>query len=295
MTETILVTIAIILRVISNPLANVYQKQITSNGINPLIVNFVTYFLLSFFCGIFLGFIKFPNIDSDFWLYSILGGVVGAIGNGFLVRALYMGDLSVLGPINSYKSVVGIVVGIFVLSEIPNIWGISGIILIIYGSYFVLDTTAEKFSWKLLKKRVIQFRIWALILTAIEAIFVKKVILASSTVLAFMSWCVFGAFFSFILLLFNNINIKVEFSKSLKFETLKKFIFLISCVGIMQLTTNYVFDHMPVGYALSLFQLSIIVSIFFGYKFFKEQNIRMKIIGSIIMIVGSFLIILLKA
>lgn len=295
MTETILVTIAIILRVISNPLANVYQKQLTSNGINPLIVNFVTYFLLSFFCGIFLGFIKIPIIDTDFWLYSIYGGVVGAIGNGFLVRALYMGDLSVLGPINSYKSVVGIVVGIFVLSEIPNIWGISGIILIIYGSYFVLDTTAEKFSWKLLKKRVIQFRIWALILTAIEAIFVKKVILASSTVLAFMSWCVFGAFFSFILLLFNNINIKVEFSKSLKFETLKKFIFLISCVGIMQLTTNYVFDHMPVGYALSLFQLSIIVSIFFGYKFFREQNIRMKIIGSIIMIVGSFLIILLKA
>lgn len=295
MTETILVTIAIILRVISNPLANVYQKQITSNGINPLIVNFVTYFLLSFFCGIFLGFIKFPNIDSDFWLYSILGGVVGAIGNGFLVRALYMGDLSVLGPINSYKSVVGIVVGIFVLSEIPNIWGISGIILIIYGSYFVLDTTAEKFSWKLLKKRVIQFRIWALILTAIEAIFVKKVILASSSVLAFMSWCVFGAFFSFVLLGFYKINFKTEFCKSLKFETLKKFIFLISCVGIMQLTTNYVFDHMPVGYALSLFQLSIIVSIFFGYKFFKEQNIRMKIIGSIIMIVGSFLIILQKA
>jgi drug/metabolite transporter (DMT)-like permease len=62
----------------------------------------------------------------------------------------------------------------------------------------------------------------------------------------------------------------------------------------MQLTTNYTFDHMPVGYALSLFQLSVIISILFGYKFFREKEIGKKIAGSIIMIMGSTLIILLK-
>ena len=62
----------------------------------------------------------------------------------------------------------------------------------------------------------------------------------------------------------------------------------------MQFMTNYVFDNMSVGYALSLFQLSIIVSIIFGYKFFQEKEIRKKIMGSIIMIVGSVLIILMK-
>ncbi len=51
---------------------------------------------------------------------------------------------------------------------------------------------------------------------------------------------------------------------------------------------------MPVGYALSLFQLSIIISVIFGYQFFKEKDIGKKIIGSLIMIVGSVLIILLK-
>lgn len=84
------------------------------------------------------------------------------------------GDLSILGPINSYKSVVGILIGIIFLHEVPNNQGIIGIILIIYGSYFVLDTMKEHFSCDLLKNKEMQYRIWAIILTTIEAIFTKR-------------------------------------------------------------------------------------------------------------------------
>ena len=62
----------------------------------------------------------------------------------------------------------------------------------------------------------------------------------------------------------------------------------------MQLTTNYVLENMEVGYALSLFQLSTIISVLLGYRFFKEKDIRKKLIGSAIMITGSIVIILLK-
>jgi len=225
MTGTVLVAIAVILRVISNPLANVYQKQLTSKGNNPLIVNFLTYFLLSLFCGILLFFIQIPDLGKDFWLYSILGGIAGAMGNGFLVKALQTGDLSILGPINSYKSVVGIIAGLFLLSEIPDIWGIMGISLIIYGSYYVLDTTDERFSWKLLKNPAIQFRIWAMVLTAIEAVFIKRVILAS---------------FSFIVLFFYKTRLNTEFRRTVKLKNMNKFLLLIACIGTMQYTTNYV-------------------------------------------------------
>lgn len=51
---------------------------------------------------------------------------------------------------------------------------------------------------------------------------------------------------------------------------------------------------MEVGYALALFQLSTIVSIFLGYRIFKEENIMKKLIGSVIMVAGSVMIILLK-
>jgi drug/metabolite transporter (DMT)-like permease len=289
----IVTSIAVLLRIISNPLGNVYQKHLTANGLHPLIVNFITYGLLSLSC-IFIGFmIEWPVLTFQFWLFSLLGGMAGALGNGFLVKALQKGDLSILGPINSYKAVVGIIFGIFLLGEIPNIWGILGIVLIIYGSYFVLDTMEEGFSWILLKRREIQYRIWAMILTAVEAVFIKKVILASSATISFISWCAFGALFSFIFLLIYGLNVKRELVK-METSIFKQFLLLVLAIGIMQYTTNYTFDHMPVGYALSLFQLSIIVSVFLGHKIFKEKDLRKKLIGSMIMIIGSVLVILLK-
>jgi drug/metabolite transporter (DMT)-like permease len=289
---TLLTSLAVLLRIISNPVGNVFQKQLTSKGNHPLLVNFLTYFLLSFICIAIAINVPWKELPRQFWLYSILGGIVGAAGNGFLVKALQKGDLSVLGPINAYKSIVGIIVGIFLLGEIPSMWGVLGIALIIYGSYFVLDTTEERFSWALLKKKEIQFRLWAMVLTAIEAVFVKKVILASSTTIAFMSWCWFGAFFSFILLLMYGLDVKEEIQK-INYPELSKYALLVLCIGTMQFTTNYAFDHMSVGYALALFQLSIIVSVLLGHRIFKEADIRKKLIGSAIMIAGSVVIILM--
>lgn len=293
MLEAVFVSIAVLLRIFSNPLGNVFQKQVTAKGIHPLFVNFLTYFLLSVFCLLLVVFINLPLFPRDFWIYSILGGIVGALGNGFIIKALQYGELSVLGPVNSYKSVVGIIGGIILLGEIPNLWGLAGVALIIYGSYYVLDTTKERFSFALLKRSDIQFRLMAMVLTAIEAVFVKKVILATNTTVAFISWCCFGALFSLVLLFIYRIDI-IKNTKEISSKETGKFALLILCAGTMQFSTNYTFEHISVGYSLSLFQLSTIVSVLFGYRFFREQDISKKLIGSAIMIIGSVVIILLK-
>ena len=211
----ILTSVAIILRVLSNPLGNVFQKQLTNRYNYPLLINFLTFLLLSVFCIIPAIQVRGLELPFECWKYCILAGIVGATGNGFLVKALQCGDLSVLGPINSYKSVVGIIVGIFLLGEIPNLWGIA------------------------------------------------------------------------------EVHLVKEF-KRIKIRDLFSYFYLVLCIGTMQYTTNYVFDHMEVGYALALFQLSTIVSIFLGYRIFKEENITKKLIGSVIMVAGSVMIILLK-
>ena len=284
---------SLILRILSNPIGNVFQKKLTEQQNHPLLVNFLTFFILSILCIVPAWRQDWGQVSELSWYYGIIAGVFGAIGNGFLVKALQGGDLSILGPINSYKSVVGILVGIVFLHEIPNIWGIAGIILIIYGSYFVLDTMQERFSWRLLKNKDIQYRIAAMVLTAIEAIFIKKVILYSSTMVSFFFWCWFGAFFSFILLFFLKVRFLKEL-KQIKYHHLPAYACLVLCIGTMQYTTNYVFSHMNVGYALALFQLSTLVSIILGYRIFKEQNIKKKLLGAIIMVIGSGVIILLN-
>lgn len=287
------VIIAVVLRVLSNPLGNVFQKQLTAKGFNSLFVNFLTYSLLGIGCLVYLPTIIGMQLSAEFWMFAFLGGIFGAFGNALLIKAFEKGDLSVLGPINSYKSIVSMIVGVFLLGEIPGIWGLLGVALIIGGSYFVLDSTEESFSWELLKRKDIQYRIGAMVLGATEAIFIKKTILLSSVEASFVTWCWIGALFSFLILLIFKVDLKQEF-KRIDVSLFKKIILLVLCIGVMQFSTNYVFEHMVVGYALSLFQLSVIVSVLFGYKIFNESGIRRKLIGSVIMILGSVVIILLK-
>jgi drug/metabolite transporter (DMT)-like permease len=71
--------------------------------------------------------------------------------------------------------------------------------------------------------------------------------------------------------------------------------YLALCItaGISQLVSNVALANMPVGYALALFQISALISVFFGYRFFNEQGILRKLIGAAIMVVGAVLITLL--
>ena len=277
---------ALFLRVVSNPLANVYQKKICENN-SSLLCNFYTYFILGILCIPFAVNINWEILPKEFWIFALMAGFLCSVGNACLVKALQLGELSVLGPINSYKCVVGMIVAIFVIHEIPTILGIFGVILIIWGSWFVFDTQKEGFSLALFKRKDIILRFTALILMGIEAVFLKKVILLSSPVISFMLWCWAGAFFGFLLI--------IIFKKPIKFiqkPDIQKYLIVCSMLATMQLTTNFVFKHMEVGYALALFQLSMLVNLWFGYKFFHETDIKKKLIGTLIMLVGSITVIL---
>ena len=123
-------------------------------------------------------------------------------------------------------------------------------------------------------------------LTAIEAVLLKKIILISSVEICFIFWCFMGLFWSLILMFISD---KKFIIPNIKDMTLMFITGLL--LGLMQYSTNFVFERMNVGYALALFQLSAIVTVLLGAKFFMEKNIMYKLSGSIIMIVGSYLIL----
>lgn len=88
----ILTYLAITLRVLSNPFSNVFQKKLTGEGHNPLVVNFISY-LLSVACLAVVWRVDWMSFPWQFWAYATVGGLFGAVGNGFLVMALRRGDL----------------------------------------------------------------------------------------------------------------------------------------------------------------------------------------------------------
>ena len=195
----ILTAAAVISRITSNSFLNVKQKELSAHT-SSLCVNFNTYFILSLGALPLLFIMYFKTLNFEIVSWALAGGIFGALGNACLIGALKQGELSVLGPVNSYKAVVGLVFGAFIIKEMPDFAAISGILLIIFGSYFVFDTTDEGFSLSLFKRRDIQFRLLALLFTGIEAVFIKKVILLSDALCSFFLWVIFGCVFSYVIL-----------------------------------------------------------------------------------------------
>lgn len=265
----------VITRIVSNSYLNVFQKTLTQEGNRPSVVNFYTYLGLTILSLFFVFSINIQNTNT-LLVNFILMGILGALGNYYIIKALSMGELSSLVPINSYKPLVAILVSFLYLKEIPSLSAIFGIVLIILGTY-ILYNKGEYNS------KAVFYRVLALIFSGTEAVFIKKIILLTDIPTSFVLWALSGLIFS----VFFTLGDKNCF----KLPQIKPLIMLILSVGIMQYSTNFVFSKINVSYALALFQLSTLLSVILGAKIFHETGLKRKVIASLIMIFGAIVII----
>lgn len=278
--------IALFFRIISNPVANAIQKKL-SETYSATLINLYSFGFLSLAC-IYPAIINnWSSYNYSYWGFVILAGLLCTLGSICLIKALQCGEMSVLGPINSYKCIVGLIFGYILLGEIPSLQGLLGTLLIIVGSWFIFDTVKEGVSLKLFLRKDIILRFCALFFTGCEAAVLKKIILISSPKESFILWCFSGFLFSILLAFLFKTKIK-----RLNLKNSLGTLGISICLGIMQYSTNLVFQKLNVGLSLALFQLSSLISVFFGYVMFKEQDIIKKILGTLIMIFGSCLILL---
>lgn len=284
--------LAIVARIVANPLSNVFQKLLARDGASPLWIIGVTHGLLSLVCGPVLWFFPPPE-TSEFWINILVCAVLAITGNVLIVQAVKLSDLSVLGPLNAYKSVVSLVPGLILLHEVPGLWGLAGIGLIIAGSYFLMDKDArepgENIFVRFFRERGVQYRLAALVLSATEAVFLKRALLASSPLVAFACWAVlgFGVAVVAVGVTWRERIAITQFS----FYSAANFLALAATTGIMQFCTLVALEGIQVGYALALFQTSALLSVLLGYKLFQEQHVVERVFGSLVMIAGAVLII----
>jgi len=221
----------------------------------------------------------------------MLLGVFDIVGNMFLVKSLKTIDLSIFGPLNSFKPVIALILSVFLLNEVPTWLGGAGVLVIIAGSYFLrYQPGGSGRSRHLTIDRGIAYRFLAILFTAVAAVFSKKTILLSSPLTTLTYWSYIGLPISIVVYIMTNKRSPNEF-KSLKDHSLQ-FVGLFCSFLFLQVFTLMTFEKVFVGYSLALFQLSGLVSVFFGYHFFKEKNIGFRLIGALIMCAGAVLIAL---
>lgn len=224
------------------------------------------------------------HVSREFWVNITICATLAVASNVLLVYALQAADLSLLGPINAYKSVISLVLGAFLIGEVPSPMGVAGVALIIAGSYAIVDRA------KFLGGRGVQLRVAALVLSATEAVFDKKALLLASPLTAFVWWSILGlpiAAAVTAVVLRGRVRQEVALLR----RNWSTYVWLALATGTMQITTFFAFGRLQVGYTLALFQLSALVSVFLGYRYFQEGQIRRRLIGSSIMVAGAALIV----
>ena len=138
--------------------------------------------------------IRVAALGLDFWGNILTAVVLAVAGYVFLWYALKSTDLSVLGPINAYKAVVGLLLAVVLIGEVPNLFGLIGVALIVAGSYLVIDRVPgqgrRSAFHQFTRKPGVQLRFAALICSATESIFLKRALLLSSPITTFLVWTV---------------------------------------------------------------------------------------------------------
>ena len=133
-----ILTIALVSRILANPVANVCQKKLVEST-SSLVVNFYTSLILSIGCIVPALGINWTSYSVEFWLYVFCAGLFCSMGTICLIKALNYGELSILGPLNSYKSVVGLISAFLLLGEFPSRLAMVGVGLIIVGSFYLIS------------------------------------------------------------------------------------------------------------------------------------------------------------
>jgi drug/metabolite transporter (DMT)-like permease len=291
------------LRVLVNPFSNVFQKVLAAGGMSALAVVTITHGLLSLACLPWMHFGSWPRAD-EFWTSIVLAAALALVGNALLVIALRMSDLSVLGPVNSYKAVVSLLPGMLLLGEVPSAGALAGMALVVFGSVFLADPSPRSVRLDpagdiapacrasafvcFFTDRGVQYRLAALVLAAIEAAYLKRAVLVSSAQAAFFAWCVLGFFIGLALLAFRGGLVRTATSLA---ERPGACLALAASVGLMQLSTLIVFRALPVAAALALFQLSTLVSVVLGWRAFGEPHFGRRLGASAVMVAGAVLIV----
>jgi drug/metabolite transporter (DMT)-like permease len=288
----------VLVRIVANPLSNVYQKQLTQTAANPVFIIGVVHAGLTLACvPVWLA----PGAmvlrrGPELWATMAACAVLAVAGNALLVAAVRSTDLSILGPINAYKSVLGLILGIVLIGELPTMPGVAGVLMILAGSALVVDRAG---GWprgnafvQFFRERGIQLRFAALGLSATEAIFLKKAIVLSSPLTTFVLWSTLGAAVAGVaIVVLLGWPLLPQQIQILHGES-RTYLRLVITTGLMQLGTVLTFGTLQVGYSLALFQLSALISVFLGYRYFQEEQMRTRIMGSLVMTAGAAMIVM---
>jgi drug/metabolite transporter (DMT)-like permease len=223
----------------------------------------------------------------------VLGAAISSIlATRLNIEALKREELSYTAPLNAFVPVFTLILASWFLGENPPKFGILGVLIVVLGAYIV-NIKPGQIKWYQPLQRLVtstgaQLCIIVALLYAVNTILIKVVAnegyspLVIFYVTTLIGWLVL---------------IHVPILKRHELKAIEKSDKIAVIGGAVSSFASGYFHILATAstftsYATSVRRLDSVFSILLGWRYLKESNIRIKLIGSVVMIIGAVLMAL---
>lgn len=266
-----------------------FTKKISPN-IDNYLLNLSRFLYASPFVLLLLFFIPIPKLDNTFWLVLGLTLPIEVLAQILYVKAIRVSPLSVVVPFLSLTSIFLVFTSYFMLGELPTFIGFLGILFVVIGAYVlnlndIKKGVFEPFKSIFKEKGCIYMMIVAFLFSITSNL--GKILIQKSSPLFFSSIYVPLLAISFAAIAFFASKEKIS---QLNFN-FKSLFFIGLFFGLSVIFHALAIMLVIVPYMISVKRTNSLFSVFYGYFLFKEKNVMERMIGAIVMLIGTVLIV----
>ncbi len=269
--------------------ADALSKKALDDGIGPSIVAWVRTGYTVPFMAVIIPFIDKPKLDGIFYMAMFLAIPLDIIALLLYMKAIKVSPLSLTLPFLSLTPVFLIGTSYIILGERPDKSGFIGIVLVVIGAYLLnVHTISRGFlgPFKAIAKEQGSVLMIVVAFTFSIGSCVGKIAVQHSGPLFFS--VIYSFLLSFILFLIISFRNKQFFSKVTSRPVL--FLLIGMLITIMIITHVKAINLVEVAYMISVKRLSILFGVIYGVAFFKETNIKERLLGATVMVSGIIMI-----
>ncbi len=257
--------------------------------LNEYFVIWVRYFFSLPFILIPFMKIKIPELDTEFFLWHIVWIPLETLALYLYVKAISLSEISISLPFLSFTPLFLIFSSYLIIGEQVSPGAAVGILLIVTGSYTMGIRNLKRGFFEpiknVMRNKGVRLIVLVAFLYSITSIAGKMLVLHSNPV-----------FFSFYYTLVMNLVLIIPGIRGARTSDWQRCWKLLLFSGlfyaIMTLAHMTAIKMTLVSYMIAIKRLSGIISVFYGWLFFREKEIPERLMGSILMVIGAILITL---
>jgi len=254
----------------------------------------------------------FPVIGPAYFSAIVISALLNIIGLTLIFRAMESSDLSLSMPMLAFTPVFLIGTSYILLHEVPSAAGIIGICIIVSGSYVLNISAGHEHVFDPVRSMVQDRGSWYMLIVS----FLFAASINEDKIAMLNSDPVFGMAFTLLIISAAFAAIVFSFHKSaVRFhlhraepetvspahqpetaESLRPYLLPAILTGIFVsaecVSINYAYTLQIAPYVIAIKRLSIIFMVLYGTLLCAENEIRTRLLGSVLMVGGAVVILL---